>query len=142
MIRVRTVIGVTVVLTAGATAFWALLWSPFERAREVAEVMSGREQATVVTGRSREAIAHRVLLTARGVDVGAFVINRSLWATRELGRLAARHPGALARAAMIEPSAEVRFAFLDQIDDRSAYRRLPAAMRLEHAAAHAVIRLD
>ena len=126
---------VALVAVLVALVGWTRFWGPDARARRVAETMSG-------TPHPARTWADSLLDAWSKAMTEGTATARAEWATRELGRLAKDHPRSLAKAAAGVSSPDVRFAFLDVIDETSAYAEVPAAMRLEHVASHAVFRHD
>ena len=125
---------VVVGLLAGLIG-WKTVWGPDARARRVSEIMSGKAP------HPDRAWADQVLDLFFKGTIGDGPVERSQWATLELGQLGKDRPRSLARAAA-GTTPDVRFAFLDVIEKSGAYADLPTAMRLEHAAVHVSRRLD
>lgn len=130
---VTAAIAVMTVLVAAVG--WTRSWGPDARARRVAETMSGTLHP------SRSWADSLLDLWAKSMTEGT-ATARAEWTALELGRLAKDHPRSLARAAAGVSSRDVRFVFLDVIDRTDAYADVPASMRLEHVATHAVFRHD
>lgn len=126
---------IAVVTVLVAVVGWTRSWGPDARARRVAEILSGVPHPA-------RSWADSVLDVWEGAMAEGTPSARAQWAAIELGRLAKGRPRSLARAAGGVSSPDVRFAFLDVIDETRAYAEVPAPMRLEHVASHAVFRHD
>ena len=139
---VRVAIAVVALLGAvTAGVMWAQVWGPEARARLVADVLAGRPFESEMSGLPDTVL--QWVLTARdrlGLDEK---VRDARWATKEMIELGRHHPAALAHEAAGERNPDVRYAFLDVIEDKSAYAsEVPMGMRREHVASHVVMRLD
>ena len=140
-----TLIAVVALLAAlaGLAVAWREVWGPRARAMEVAEILAGRSwdpdrmPDETIPDQIRKwtfALRDRVGMTDEIHDV--------TWASLELTELGRHHPRALAFAAVREKSADVRFAFLDVIEGKPAWRDVPADIQRQHVTSHVVARLD
>ncbi len=142
--RRRALAAVFLVLAAacGAIAWWRAVPAPLARAKQVADVLSGREQERLSKTDGHLEKAEQWLLWARGIPPSEYVVSNAEWATRELPRLAKHHPRALGRVASVEPSPDVRWALLDVIEDHPAWGEVPFDKRLEHVTMRVSRRLS
>lgn len=130
-------------LAAATTAgvMWAEVWGPEARARLVADVLANRPFESEMSGMPDQVL--RWMNEARdrlGLDSK---VRDAKWASTEMIALARSHPAALAHEATGERNPDVRYAFLDVIEDKRAYvTEVPPALKLEHVASHVLMRLD
>lgn len=139
--RIAAVLFVVFAALAAGWGFWSWKSAPYLKARMVANILAGRDPCDV-NARGTPTLIRRypeayVLLSR------CDVADDAEWASRELQRLAKERPTALVRAAIEEPAPDVRWAFLDLVENHPAYdRRVPLPLRIEHIAVHAVRRMD
>ena len=141
MRRTLTLGIVALVATSSLAAVWTQVWGPEARARLVADVLAGRAFESELAGMP-ETVLHYVSAARDAIGLDE-PVRDSRWASTQMIELSRRHPAALAHAARGEKSPDVRYAFLDVIEDKPAYvTEVSPALKLEHVTSHVMMRLD
>jgi len=138
MQRKRIVLALAVLLPLVLLlVFWEEIWSPLARAREVAEIVSGRE-ARALSGQRWESAPRRLWLQIRGIDPSLYAADREGWANGEIPRLRRDHPRILAWVAGGEPNHWVRCHLLQDADVDLEDVAFYGILRFDRDAAHPI----